>query len=861
MRARFAAVLLFLFTAIMPGIVLDADAASDLRVPVTAADGQTIETIRCGTVDLPMDEILRIEDELAGLDLQRMGGTRGQSTVTIPVVFHVIRSNSGQWDVSDTQIEDQIDVMNTSFEPIGFQFELQSINRVNNTTWSENADVGSVEVAMKTALAVDPVRTLNFYTVNFQSNLLGYATFPFMYAEDDPMHGVVVYYASMPGGFAAPYNLGATGTHEVGHYVGLYHTFQGGCNGGDQVADTPPEASPASGCPVGRDTCPGGGLDPINNFMDYSTDACMTEFTPLQGERAHDLMEFYRPTMVAEGSAPSAVAVFDAPVEIVEYVAVDEVRTYTLTLTNDTTPDGENLNWSALTTDPAAESCDFVQIDPVSGTLTPGEQVTITLTVGELGLAEGTYDCTAVFNTSDEDNREYRLPIEWNVGLTPAVNVTASWNATSPVNLFSTPGGTGKTLLQAETWSGTVGDIPQFANATILLEVTNERGEPIGNYPRENVTLRSLNGDWSECVSQQLHPASDSDGNGIMRINGALFASGTSVAGDKIVVEVNDPDLGDLVYEGVDGGFEVSVQSADFTDDGLVRLDDAAVFAIDYSGGYTEQSDLQRDGVLNLSDAARFAEAFGSRCEGLELARRAAPVDAYDVVVDARHADGRVDARLVLRGPHAREGVTAWSAGLAPSDNLRVESVVPNEGALSFGQDLELVVGTGRALSSETGEVTLATLRLRAIDDAEATLHVRPIEGDADGLSVVTEVGMVDVAVASGSPENPSLTLNASDDAPAVAVDGLALRAAPNPFNPKTTVHFALRQAGPVSLRIHDVAGRLVRDFRPGTLPAGPAAIEWDGTDDAGRYVASGVYLVRVVAGDQRETTRILLLK
>jgi hypothetical protein len=220
---------------------------------------------------------------------------------TVPVYFHVF-TDGAAGNLTSAQIQQQINILNTDYAGFeggaytGFAFKLAGVERLNNPNWFYNLTPGSsVERDAKAATHVGDAHVLNIWTTN-GPGYLGFATFPSWYKRAPQLDGIVIDYNSLPGGaYGDRFSLGKTATHEAGHWLGLLHTFQGGCNNkGDYVDDTEPEGSPASGCPVGRDTCTAPGYDPIHNYMDYSDDSCYDQFTAGQADRMQNFYSYFR---------------------------------------------------------------------------------------------------------------------------------------------------------------------------------------------------------------------------------------------------------------------------------------------------------------------------------------------------------------------------------------------------------------------------------------------------------------------------------------------------------------------------------------------------------------------------------------
>ncbi|HLU68036.1 MAG TPA: pre-peptidase C-terminal domain-containing protein [Kofleriaceae bacterium] len=378
---------------------------------------------RCASEALP---IAALDPSDCSMSMTAIKGEYEPGAVlVIPVVFHVIQRSDGTGYIPEDLLHSQIDVLNEDFQalagtaggggsPGAIRFQLATVDPAGNPTtgieyhtnddWFTDPGPGAAN-SMKNALAWDTTRYFNIYT-NDASGALGYATFPSQSAGS-VQDGVVLLWTSV--GRDAPqggiYDQGRTGTHEVGHYLGLFHTFQSGCGSssnpygtGDLIADTVAHSGPDYECQAASSSC-GGGLRPIENYMNYTPDACMTRFTEEQVNRMRGSLMNYRQDLytVSGGGNQAPEAAFNA--------ATDGLSVDFTDASSD--PDGQIVAWAWSFGDGTSSTAQ----DP-SHTYAVGGSYTVTLTVtDDDGATDSTSQQVTVSGGGGDGELESGVPV------------------------------------------------------------------------------------------------------------------------------------------------------------------------------------------------------------------------------------------------------------------------------------------------------------------------------------------------------------------------------------------------------------------------------------------------------------------
>lgn len=246
--------------------------------------------------------------------------------IEIPVQFLVVRA-SGQAQLDEARLDQQVAVLNADYAPTRIKFFLSNVAYFDVPT--EVAEGERMAFIMKQIKADKKERYLGgqmtVVIVDGFGALGKVEGFPWdTVFEDKSADLILLTPQALPGG-EAPYQLGRTLTHEVGHWLGLLHTHQNGCNSpGDYVDDTPNQRVPTFGCFVGQDSCKSDpGADPVSNFMSYSDDECLKEFTPNQIDRIQALVKAFRPQLVKSNAVAAPATTISPPNSVTTPASTD----------------------------------------------------------------------------------------------------------------------------------------------------------------------------------------------------------------------------------------------------------------------------------------------------------------------------------------------------------------------------------------------------------------------------------------------------------------------------------------------------------------------------------------------------------
>lgn len=304
----------------------------------------------------------------------------------------------------------------------------------------------------------------------------------------------------------------------------------------------------------------------------------------------------------------------------------------------------------------------------------------------------------------------------------------------------------------------------------------------------------------------------------------------------ELFVEVGRMDGGTFEWQAINAPFASGTSDLDLEDDDVINLGDLVIYAPTintYEGhpNFNPCADYYPDGVINTSDTAIFAPLFTS----YQSSKSVSQTPGSSATLQNSDSEIRVAVR----------SVSAWDIALIRMSNAKAgESKV--EWMADAGFD-----GSSHFIAGKDGTYTLMVYQSHASLSAECGSLQLDSGIDSDNWRI-DSVQTVSSAEYLSGDENRTTVPEALD---------VGFQAAPNPFNPQTTLRFSNPREGKVCLQVYDVNGRLVRTLVDGPLPAGAQEYTWNGRDNQGRHTATGVYFAKLRTGDGERVQKLVLLK
>ena len=799
--------------------------------------------------------------------------------------------------VSTEDIEAQTAVLNSVYNEFGYSFYINSIDSAVNAGWYYATDSHKYEtdpwdnddqfLAMTQAMTVDVLNSINYFWTG-ASMTAGLGVYPWSFSEEDSRHGIYCAYYTIPGG-SYPFTEGYTGVHEVGHYFGLYHTFENGCsNPGDSVDDTPYQSDANTGCPSAPYSC--GSNDDVGNYMDYMDDVCMTHFTTGQQDRIQWALGTYRPTMYSN-------FVYTGPVWHVDTTGSDSTGDgsttnpfATIQKGIDSSSDGDTVLVAAGT---YVENINYNGKNIMVGSLYLTTQDTsyISSTIidsdssGSIVVFESFEDSTAVLNGFTFQN----IIFYSGEGSQAIININESSpkiinNRFDNFYLFQ---GVESAVIYCENsnslimnnvfTNGSLGNgyvlggfiLSKNSNVTIR----NNRiengyvgfAEPSGfivsvnseNIIESNIIINPSMGYCVICAAISILDGS----NCIIRNNfifqaygdgyGAVVASQSQYVSHNNTFVSNSRGYANLSSDGIVSNDIIYGSS------NAVYIDTNSNIQVSYSdieGGWEGEGNIDADPLFCNQDGGDYTLAENSPCIG--TGEDGANMGAFGIGCGSYNF---YPTEFSLSEPSNNAAITVDESNV----NTGFITFSWGESSDANGDSLYYLM---RATSAEIGDLGLDT-NATSIEVSYMDIIEDMSENNVTVAALEWTVHVTD-GIDTVEADNAPFTLQVDgSNALSAYLEGLlpdefALQQNyPNPFNPVTTLRYDLPENGLVTIIIYDMLGREVKTLINQSQNAGYRTVIWNATNDYGKPVSAGTYLYQIQAGEYISTKKMVLLK